>query len=246
MCARVVARAAASDGQEGRQARGEGRRRGGGGLKGRRSKRGSDEEKLEERVVQVSRVSKTVKGGRNISFRAVAVVGNENGKVGVGNKSAKEISAAVSKAVEEARKNMIDVPLSPKTRTLPHRVDLSYGAAKVMVRPASDGTGVIAGGAMKVVLELAGVKNCFGKQLGSDNPMNNAKATIKALQSMKTFKQVAEERGVSVPYLLGLTPDRQGTWHSVRQEELKKEGVAEGGSSSSPETDASPTEPLAA
>eukprot|EP00803_Ostreobium_quekettii_P005786 evm.model.scf_971.3 EVM.evm.TU.scf_971.3 scf_971:39667-42151(+) len=194
---------------EGRGRGGGDERRGGRGGDGRGNRRGkrqareAPEEKLEERVVQVSRVSKTVKGGRNISFRAVAVVGNENGRVGVGNKSAKEIAVAVQKAVQEARKNMIDVPLSPKTRTFPHRVELSFGAARVMLRPASEGTGVIAGGAVKVVLELAGVQNCFGKQLGSNNPMNNAKATVEALRSMKTFKQVAEERDVSVPYLLG-------------------------------------------
>ncbi|GMH38674.1 hypothetical protein BSKO_06558 [Bryopsis sp. KO-2023] len=177
-------------------------RQGGGG--GRRDR---EDKEFEERVVHVTRVSKTVKGGRNISFRAVVVVGNRKGTVGVGNSTAKEVSTAVQKAGIEAKRNMIKVPLHSKTQSFPHRTEVTYGAARVMLRPAADGTGVIAGGAVRVVLELAGVKNGFGKQLGSDNAMNNAKAALLGLGQMRTHKEVAEERGVTVDYLLGRSFD---------------------------------------
>lgn len=180
-----------------------GERRGGGRKGGRRDGGDSRKDGLEERVVHVTRVSKTVKGGRNISFRATVVVGNRDGQVGVGNSSAKEIGTAVMRATTAAKKAIIDVPLDPKTKSFPHRAEVSFGAARVMLRPAADGTGVVAGGAVRVVLELAGVKNGFGKQLGSSNPMNNAKAAIQALSVMRTFKTVANDRGVTVAFLEG-------------------------------------------
>lgn len=177
-------------------------RQGGGGRRER-----DQEKEFEERVVHVTRVSKTVKGGRNISFRAVVVAGNRKGMVGVGNASAKEVATAVQKASIEAKRDMIKVPLHSKTLSFPHRTEVTYGAARVMLRPAAEGTGVIAGGAVRVVLELAGVKNGFGKQLGSDSAMNNAKAAVIGLGQMRTHKEVAEERGVTVDYLFGRSFD---------------------------------------
>lgn len=168
-----------------------------------RSDRGGEGEgdNFEERVVQVRRVTKVVKGGKQLSFRAVVVVGNERGKVGVGCAAAKEVVTAVQKAAIDAKRNLVTVPLT-KNYTFPHRMDGIFGAAKVMLRPASEGTGVIAGGAVRVVLELAGVKNAFGKELGSPNPLNNARATLEGLKSMKTYSQVARDRNVSVAYLM--------------------------------------------
>lgn len=129
------------------------------------------------------------------------VVGDENGTVGVGCASAKEVLQAVRKAVADAKRNMVTVPLN-KASSFPHRFDGIFGAAKVMLRPASEGTGVIAGGAVRVVLELAGVKNAFGKQLGTDNPLNNARAAIEGLKNMRTFETVARQRGLPVEALL--------------------------------------------
>jgi small subunit ribosomal protein S5 len=129
------------------------------------------------------------------------VVGDENGTVGVGCASAKEVMMAVKKAIVDAKRNLISVPLT-KNASFPHRFDGIFGAAKVMLRPASEGTGVIAGGAVRTVLEMAGVKNAFGKQLGTSNPLNNARATIQGLQSMRTFESVAALRDVPIETLL--------------------------------------------
>eukprot|EP01024_Parvocaulis_polyphysoides_P056153 TRINITY_DN585_c0_g1_i4.p1 TRINITY_DN585_c0_g1~~TRINITY_DN585_c0_g1_i4.p1 ORF type:complete len:276 (+),score=57.00 TRINITY_DN585_c0_g1_i4:84-830(+) len=150
---------------------------------------------FKDQVVQIKRVSKTVKGGRQISFRAVIVIGDEKGTVGVGVASAKEIATAVQKANVDARKpgNMMKVPLV-KGYTFPHTTYAKYGAAKIMLKPAAEGTGVIAGGSIRSVLEMAGVKNCLAKMMGSNNPLNNARATMVAFSQMKTFKQVAEEK----------------------------------------------------
>ncbi|KAI8109771.1 hypothetical protein M9434_001050 [Picochlorum sp. BPE23] len=142
-----------------------------------------------------------VKGGKQLRFRAVVVVGNENGTVGVGCASAKEVVMAVQKAAVDAKRNLVTVPLS-KSYSFPHRFDGVFGAARVMLRPAAEGTGVIAGGAVRAVLELAGVKNGFGKQLGSDNALNNAKATVEGLKAMRTFKDVARERGLPLEHFL--------------------------------------------
>ncbi|GAB4817456.1 hypothetical protein N2152v2_004502 [Parachlorella kessleri] len=161
-----------------------------------------EEEGFEERVVQVRRVTKVVKGGKQLSFRAVVVVGDSNGTVGVGCDSAKEVAQAVRKAVTDAKRNLISVPLS-RSNSFPHRFEAEFKAAKVMLRPAAEGTGVIAGGAVRVVLELAGVKNGFGKQLGSGNPLNNARATIEGLRSMRTFSQISAMRDIPVAELMG-------------------------------------------
>mmetsp|Transcript_7627 Transcript_7627/g.20808 ORF Transcript_7627/g.20808 Transcript_7627/m.20808 type:complete len:230 (-) Transcript_7627:91-780(-) len=166
----------------------------------RRDDRGENDG-FQDRVIQVRRVTKVVKGGKQLRFRAVVVVGNENGTVGVGCASAKEVVMAVQKAAVDAKRNLVTVPLS-KSSSFPHRFDGVFGAARVMLRPAAEGTGVIAGGAVRSVLELAGVKNGFGKQLGSDNALNNAKATVEGLKAMRTFKDVARERGLPLEHFL--------------------------------------------
>ncbi|XP_031505007.1 30S ribosomal protein S5, chloroplastic [Nymphaea colorata] len=155
---------------------------------------------FEERVVQVRRVTKVVKGGKQLSFRAIVIVGNKQGQVGVGVGKAKEVISAVEKSATNARRNLVTVPMT-KNATFPHRADGDYGAAKVMLRPASPGTGVIAGGAVRIVLEMAGVENALGKQLGSKNPLNNARATVEAVSKMRHFKDVAAERGIPVEEL---------------------------------------------
>lgn len=129
-------------------------------------------------------------------------MGDEAGSVGVGVGSSKEVVGAVQKAVAQAKRRLVTVPLN-ENASFPHRIDGIFGAAKVMLRPASEGTGVIAGGAVRVVLELAGVKNAFGKQLGTKNPMNNAKAAVVGLQSMRTVEQVSQLRDVPVETLYG-------------------------------------------
>ncbi|CAN6292902.1 unnamed protein product [Urochloa humidicola] len=153
-----------------------------------------------ERVVQVNRVTKVVKGGRQLSYRAIVVVGDMKGHVGVGVGKAKEVTEAITKAAMNGRRNLVTVPLT-KYSTFPHRADADFGAARVMLRPACPGSGVIAGGAVRVVLEMAGVENALGKQLRSKNPLNNARATIKATQMMRQFKDVSEEREIPMEEL---------------------------------------------
>jgi small subunit ribosomal protein S5 len=154
----------------------------------------------QERVVQIRRVSKVVKGGKKLSFRAIVVVGNERGQVGVGVGKASDVIGAVKKGVADGKKHLIDVPIT-KASSIPHPTSGIGGAAKVMMRPAAPGTGVIAGGAVRTVLELAGVRNILAKQLGSGNPLNNARAAVNALDSLRTFSEVAEERGIPVENL---------------------------------------------
>ncbi len=154
----------------------------------------------QERVVQIRRVTKVVKGGKTLSFRAVVVVGNERGQVGVGVGKASDVIGAVRKGVSDAKKHLVDVPMT-KSSSIPHPAKGVSGGARVMMRPAGPGTGVIAGGAVRTVLELAGVKNILAKQLGSDNPLNNARAAATALDSLRTFSEVAEERGIQIERL---------------------------------------------
>jgi len=139
--------------------------------------------KYDEKVVQVSRVTKVVKGGKKMTFRAVVIVGDTKQKVGVGMGRAEDVTLAIDQAVLNAKKNLINVPLTLLS-SVPHVVKASYGACKIMLRPASQGTGVIAGGSVRTVLELAGIKNILAKQFGSRNILNNAKATILALTSL--------------------------------------------------------------
>jgi len=153
-----------------------------------------------EQVIQISRVTKVVKGGKKLSFRAIVVVGNKNGQVGVGCAKASEVIIAIQKAVADGRKNLINVPIF-KT-TIPHPITGRSGAGSVMLRPASQGTGVIAGGAVRAVLELAGIENILSKSLGSKSPLNAANATLEALKSLKTFDIVAKRRGLSIKNML--------------------------------------------
>ncbi|KAL5772392.1 hypothetical protein ACOSP7_011996 [Xanthoceras sorbifolium] len=165
-----------------------------------KSKKEKIRDGFEERVVQVRRVTKVVKGGKQLRFRVIVVVGDKKGQVGVGVGKAKEVIAAVQKSAVNARRNIITVPMT-KYLTFPHRSDGDYGAAKVMLRPASPGTGVIAGGAVRIVLEMAGVENALGKQIGSNNALNNARATVVAVQKMRQFRDVARERGIPMEEL---------------------------------------------
>ena len=154
-----------------------------------------------EKVIAVNRVAKTVKGGRQMSFTALTVVGDGEGRVGFGYGKAREVPVAISKAMERARKGMIKVELN--NGTLFHAVKANHGAARVFMQPASEGTGVIAGGAMRAVLEVVGVKNVLAKAVGSRNPINLVRATINGLQAMVSPSRIASKRGKSVEEVLG-------------------------------------------
>lgn len=156
----------------------------------------SSDVELQEKVVKIKRVAKVVKGGRRFSFSAIVVVGDGNGIVGFGLGKANEVTDAISKGVDDAKKNLIKVPVLKDT--IPHESFTKYGAAKVLLKPAAPGTGVLAGGAMRAVLESAGIKDVIGKSLGSSNPHNVVKATVKALAEMKMPHNVAKTRGKSV------------------------------------------------
>ena len=177
----------------------------------KRRSRGTKKQKIEtveekpqsewtEQVVQISRVTKVVKGGKKLSFRAIVIVGNKKGQVGIGCAKAAEVIIAIQKAIADGRKNVINVPIF-KT-TIPHPIIGKSGAGEVMLRPASQGTGIIAGGAVRPVLELAGIENILAKSLGSKSPLNAAYATINALKALTPFTDVAKKRGLSMAELL--------------------------------------------
>ena len=155
---------------------------------------------LQEKVVVINRVAKVVKGGRTFRFSALVVVGDGAGHIGVGNGKSAEVPDAIKKAIEDAKKNIVEVPIV--NDTIPHEMIGNFGSGKVLLKPASEGTGLIAGGAARSVLELAGYKNIRTKNLGSNNPRNAVYATITALQSMKTAEQVATLRGKKVEEIL--------------------------------------------
>ena len=159
------------------------------------------ESEWKEQVVQIRRVTKVVKGGKKLSFRAIVIVGNKKGQVGMGVAKAAEVIVAIQKAIADGRKNLITVPIF-KT-TIPHMITGKSGAGSVVLKPASQGTGVIAGGAVRAVLELSGIENILSKSLGSKSPLNAANATLNALKELRTFKDVAAQRNISMKQLLG-------------------------------------------
>jgi len=154
---------------------------------------------LKEKLVSLNRVAKVTKGGRTFSFSALVVLGGGNGRVGHGLGKARDVQECIAKAVDDARKNLIEVPII--NGTIPHEQKGKYGAGKVLIKPAADGTGVIAGGAMRAVLEMAGVHNVLAKSQGSSNPHNVVKATINALQKLRSAKEIARQRGISLEKL---------------------------------------------
>lgn len=181
-------------------------RRGGGGRRQRRGGRGGaglpseNVSDYTEKVVQVRRVTKVVKGGKKLSFRAVVIIGNEKGKVGVGVGKASEVLNAIKKAITDAKKHLVEV--SFVGTTLSHLVVGKAGGAEILLKPAAEGTGIIAGGTARIVLELSGVGDVLAKSKGSKSPLNVARATVKGLLSLRTFQEVASTRGLSVKKML--------------------------------------------
>jgi small subunit ribosomal protein S5 len=156
---------------------------------------------FQEKLVAVNRHAKVVKGGRIFSFAAVVVVGDGNGRIGIGYGSAREVPIAIQKAMEKARRNMLRIELNGTT--LYHEIVVCHGATKVFMKPASEGTGIIAGGGMRAVFEVVGIKNVLAKTIGASNPINVVKATLKGLASMNSPEVVAEKRGKSVGEIYG-------------------------------------------
>ena len=163
----------------------------------KKSNRSKDKEfDWQERVVQIRRVTKVVKGGKKLSFRAILVIGNEKGEVGVGVGKASDVIGAVKKAASDGKRNLVSVPLT-RNNSIPHIIQGRAGAARVIMRPSAPGSGVIAGGSVRTILELAGVKNILAKQLGSSNPLNNARAATDALARLQTFNEVSNNRNLT-------------------------------------------------
>ena len=159
-----------------------------------------EKSELKEKVVAINRVAKVVKGGRTFRFSAVVVVGDENGHLGVGNGKAAEVPDAIKKAIQDAKKNLVEVPIVGTT--VPHEYVGKFGSANVMLKPAEEGTGVIAGGSVRPILELAGYKDIRTKVIGTNNPRNVVYATLAGLKSMRTAEQIAKKRGKTVSEIL--------------------------------------------
>ncbi len=191
---------------------------------------------LKERVVEINRVAKVVKGGRRFSFTALVVIGDEHEKVGVGYGKAREVPLAISKAVDDAKKNLFTVPRHGTTIT--HEILGQFGAARVLLRPASEGTGVIAGGGVRAVLELAGIRDILAKSLGTTNPINMLKATVDGLKNLRRPEDVAKTRGVR---LIDVLPPKR----VVAEDDAGDEPVAADAPASGPAADAA-AEPVAA
>jgi small subunit ribosomal protein S5 len=171
---------------------------------------------LQERVIEINRVAKVVKGGRRFSFTALVAVGDENDVVGIGYGKAREVPLAIQKAVENARKSLVRIP--KYGQTIPHRTIGRYGSGHVVLRPASPGTGVIAGGGVRAVLELAGIRDVLSKSIGTQNPINLVKATMEGLTGLRRPDQVAKLRGLSVSQVLGLDLQQEKTENAASDE----------------------------
>jgi small subunit ribosomal protein S5 len=193
------------------------------------------ERELKERVVEINRVAKVVKGGRRFSFTALVVIGDEVDRVGVGYGKAREVPLAISKAVDDAKKNLFAVP--KKGTTITHEILGEYGAARVLLRPASEGTGVIAGGGVRAVLELGGVRDILAKSLGTTNPINMLKATVNGLQRLRRPEEVAQTRGLTVSQVLPVAkrPQEEDADLAAATEPAATESAEGGSAAESPE-----------